>query len=165
MFRRFVTCAICALCMGVIAAQAQQGPSPAPPAAARQRPFPPSPKIEGQPNETRPPEKADDKPEFAGQTRAPYRASVPVQAVTITDKLTRPWSVALLPDGRYLVTEKAGTLRMVGKDGVVSDPIAGVPTVLANGQGGLLDVALDLKFRSNKRIFFVGSSGLSVGES
>ena len=172
MIRRLTTTAICAFCISVTGAEAQQVPSPAAPAAAPQRPFPPSPKIEGQSNETRPPEKADDKPEFPGQTRAPYRASVPIQSVTITDKLTRPWSVALLPDGRYLVTEKAGTLRIVDKDGVLSDPFAGVPAVLAIGQGGLMDVALDPRFRSNKRIFFVftqardaGTSGLAVARA
>lgn len=173
MIRRLTTTAICALCIGITAAQAQQSASPATtPAVAPTRTFPPSPKIEGQPNETRPPEKADDKPEFPGQTRAPYRASVPVQAVTVTDKLTRPWSVALLPDGRYLVTEKAGALRIVDKDGILSDPLAGVPAVLATGQGGLLDVVLDPRFRSNKRIFFTftqaraeGTSGLAVARA
>lgn len=155
MIRRLTTTAICALCIGVTTVDAQQAPKPSAPAAASGSTFPSSPKIEGQPNETRPPEKADDKPEFSGQTRAPYRASVPVQAVTITDKLTRPWSVAVLPDSRYLVTEKAGAIRIVGKDGTLSEPFAGVPEVLATGQGGLLDVALDPKFSSNKRIFFV----------
>jgi len=152
--------AICAFCICVTAAQAQQ------------RTFPPSPKIEGQSNESRPPEKADDKPEFPGQWRAPYRASVPVQSVIITDKLTRPWSVAVLPDGRYLVTEKAGTLRIVNKDGALSDPFAGVPAVLATGQGGLLDVVLDRSFQSNKRIFFTftqargeGTSGIAVARA
>jgi len=171
MIRLLATTAICVLCIGV-AAEAQQPASPPAPAAASARTFPPSPKVEGQPNESRPPEKADDKPEFPGQTRAPYRASVPVQSVTITDKLTRPWSVALLPDGRYLVTEKAGTLRIVDKDGALSDPFAGVPAVLATGQGGLLDVALDPQFQSNKRIFFVftqaraeGTSGLAVARA
>lgn len=172
MIRQLTTAAICALCISVIAAEAQQAPSPAAPPAAPQRIFPPSPKIEGQPNESRPPEKADDKPEFPGQTRAPYRASVPIQSVTITDKLTRPWAVALLPDGRYLVTEKSGALRIVDKNGVLSDPFAGVPAVLATGQGGLLDVVLDPKFASNKRIFFTftqaraeGTSGVAIARA
>jgi aldose sugar dehydrogenase len=95
-----------------------------------------------------------------------------VRHITITDKLTRPWSVALLPDGRYLVSEKAGTLRLVAKDGALSEPIAGVPAVLALGQGGLLDVVLDAKFSSNKRIFFVftqargdNTSGLAIARA
>ncbi|HWK51929.1 MAG TPA: PQQ-dependent sugar dehydrogenase, partial [Steroidobacter sp.] len=90
----------------------------------------------------------------------------------ITDKLTRPWSVAVLPDSRFLVTEKAGAIRIVGKDGTVSEPFAGVPEVLATGQGGLLDVALDPQFASNQRIFFVftqaraeRTSGLAVARA
>lgn len=165
MIRRLTTTAICALCIAIAIAIAAEAQQPA-------RIFAPSPKVEGQPNESRPAEKPDDKPEFPGQTRAPYRASVPVQSVTITDKLTRPWSVALLPDGRYLVTQKAGTLRIVDKAGVLSDPFAGVPAVVATGQGGLLDVALDPGFQSNKRIFFVftqaraeGTSGLAVARA
>jgi aldose sugar dehydrogenase len=172
MIRLLSTTAICALGIGAAFGQAQQAATPAAPAPAPSRSFPPSPKIEGQPNETRSPEKANDKPEFPGQTRAPYRASVPVQLVTVTDKLTRPWSVALLPDGRYLVTEKAGTLRVVNKDGALSDPFAGVPSVVANGQGGLLDVVLDPGFASNKRIFFTftqaraeGTSGIAIARA
>lgn len=167
MIRRFATTALCALCFG-INAEAQQPPA----ASAPARPFTQSPKAEGQLNETRPPEKADDKPEFPGQTRAPYRASVPIQAVTITDKLTHPWSVALLPDGRYLVTEKAGTLRIVDKAGILSAPFAGIPAVQAKGQGGLLDVALDAEFPATKRIFFTftqardkNTSGVAVARA
>jgi glucose/arabinose dehydrogenase len=171
MIRLLTTTVVCTLCIGA-AAPAQQPAGPAAPAPGTARYFPPSPKVEGQPNEARPPEKTDDKPEFPGQTRAPYRASVPVKAVTITDKLTRPWAVAMLPDGRYLVTEKAGALRIVGKDGALSEPFAGVPTVLALGQGGLLDVALDAAFASNRRIFLTftqaraeGTSGIAVARA
>jgi glucose/arabinose dehydrogenase len=172
MIRLFTTTAICTLCIGVSAAQAQQPATPAAPFPPPSRSFPPAPKIDGQPNDTRPPEKADDKPEFPGQTRAPYHASVPVQLVTVTDKLTRPWAVAVLPDGRYLVTEKAGTLRIVGKDGALSDPFAGVPAVVPNGQGGLLDIVLDPAFASNKHVFFTftqardeGTSGIAIARA
>jgi glucose/arabinose dehydrogenase len=71
--------------------------------------------------------------------------------VTITDKLERPWAVAVLPDGRYLITEKAGALRIVGRTGALSAPFSVVP--LFGGKGELLEVALDPKFRSNRRIF------------
>lgn len=152
MIRYLATAAVCILGVGVSAAIAQQA-APAP--AAVSRAFPVSPKVEGKPNDSRTPEKVDDKPAFPGQTRAPYHASTPVQAIVITDKLARPWSVAMLPDGKYLVTEKAGALRVVGKDGAISAPISGVPSVLPTGQGGLLDVALDANFAANKRIFFV----------
>lgn len=167
MIRTLTMTAICALSIGASAAQAQQAASPTTPAQVPGSPryFPQSLKVDGQPNELRPPEKADDKPEFPGQTRAPYRASVPVQMVTVTDKLTRPWSVALLPDGRYLVTEKAGKLRIVDKSGTLSDPFTGVPAVQAVGQGGLLDVVLDPGFASNKRIFFTYTQARSATTS
>src|SRR5687768_8647132 len=69
-----------------------------------------------------------------------------VRAETFATGLENPWALEFLPDGRMLVTEKAGRLRIVGKDGKVSEPLGGVPTVASAGQGGLLDVALDPKF-------------------
>ncbi|MEM9590034.1 MAG: PQQ-dependent sugar dehydrogenase [Pseudomonadota bacterium] len=77
----------------------------------------------------------------------------PIRVETVTDELKRPWGMAFLPDGRMLVTERGGTLRLVSADGVVSDPIAGVPEVAARGQGGLLDVALDPGFLTNNLIY------------
>lgn len=64
-----------------------------------------------------------------------------------------PWSVALLPDGGFLVTERPGRLRRVSPDGTVSAPLAGVPRVFAEGQGGLLDVVLAPDFATSKRIY------------
>ncbi|HEX2151515.1 MAG TPA: PQQ-dependent sugar dehydrogenase, partial [Stellaceae bacterium] len=55
--------------------------------------------------------------------------------------LAHPWGMAFLPDGRLLVTERPGRLRILGPDGSLSEPLAGVPQVFAQGQGGLLDVA------------------------
>ena len=108
----------------------------------------------GQPIETRPPEKADDKPAFPGQTRAPFQPAVAYQTVTLIDQLNKPWSLAFLPDGGILITEKPGTMRILDKDRKLSQPLAGVPPVLARGQVGLLDVALDPKFAGNHRLFF-----------
>lgn len=71
----------------------------------------------------------------------------------ITTALNSPWSMAFLPDGSALVTEKAGTLRIVSTAGSVSAAISGVPAVDARGQGGLLDVALDPAFATNQRIY------------
>src|SRR5207237_755394 len=65
-----------------------------------------------------------------------------------------PWSLAFLPDGRMLVTERPGRLRIVGKDGKLWRPLAGVPKVFARDQGGLLDVALDRDYPSNQTIYF-----------
>ena len=87
------------------------------------------------------------KPAFAGQTRAPeQKLGVTFQTSAVAQGLKFPWAIALLPDGRMLVTEKAGALRLVGKDGAVSEPLAGTPVVLNRGQGGLLDVVLDPAF-------------------
>ena len=62
---------------------------------------------------------------------------------TIASGLEHPWSVALLPDGSFLVTERPGRLRRIDANGSISPPIAGVPKVFAEGQAGLLDVVLD----------------------
>jgi aldose sugar dehydrogenase len=77
----------------------------------------------------------------------------PIKVEVVADGLDQPWGMAFLPDGRLLVTEKPGTLRIVAKDGTVSDPLKGVPEVIANGQGGLLDVALDPKFDANGLVY------------
>jgi glucose/arabinose dehydrogenase len=67
--------------------------------------------------------------------------------------LEYPWGLAFLPDGRMLVTERPGKLRIVGKDGALSEPLKGVPKVFAEEQGGLLDVALDPKFAENGLVY------------
>ncbi len=72
---------------------------------------------------------------------------------TFATGLERPWGAALLPDGRLLVTERPGRLRVVGRDGAVSRPLGGVPQVEAASQGGLLDVALGPDFETSREIF------------
>lgn len=72
---------------------------------------------------------------------------------TVASGLSHPWSLAFLPDGRMLVTERSGRLRIVSPDGKLSNPIAGVPKVVASGQGGLLDVALDPAFGQNRLVY------------
>jgi len=74
--------------------------------------------------------------------------------VTVAEGLENPWGMAFLPDGRMLVTERAGRMRIVGKDGKLSRPVAGLPKVAAVGQGGLLDVALDPEFADNGLVYF-----------
>ncbi len=81
---------------------------------------------------------------------------VEVKVETIATGLEHPWAVAVLPDGAYLVTERPGRMRVV-RDGKVSVPLSGVPEVYAHGQGGLLDVALDPKFPSNRTLYFTAS--------
>ena len=76
-----------------------------------------------------------------------------IHVVTVASGLEHPWGLAFLPDGRMLVTEKPGRLRLVSIDGTVSEPLAGLPEVDARGQGGLLDVAVDPDFESNRLIY------------
>ena len=76
-----------------------------------------------------------------------------LQVRPIASGLDHPWAVAVLPGGDFLVTERPGRLRRIAADGTVSAPIAGVPTVFAQGQGGLLDVVPDPQYASNKRIW------------
>jgi len=76
-----------------------------------------------------------------------------VAVTTFASGLEHPWSLAFLPDGRMLVTERPGRLRLVAQDGALSEPLAGVPAVHAEGQGGLLDVVLDPRFAENSTIY------------
>ena len=113
--------------------------------------------VEGQPVETRPPEKTDNKPAFPEQTRAPYHATAPFKVTTLIDHLHAPWSLAFLPDGKILVTERLpGTIRILDTKGALSEPLAGVSIVASAAAQdiGLLDVVLDPGFTSNHRIFF-----------
>ena len=73
---------------------------------------------------------------------------------TVVGGLVHPWSLAFLPDGRMLVTERPGRMRIVTRDGTLSPPLTGVPRVFASGQGGLLDVILDRNFADNRTIYF-----------
>jgi len=73
---------------------------------------------------------------------------------TVARGLNHPWGLAFLPDGRMLVTERPGRLRIMTRDGKVSPAVTGVPQVRASGQGGLHDVVLDRDFASNNTIYF-----------
>ncbi len=114
-------------------------------------------RVEGQPIERRPPEKSDDKPAFPEQTRAPYHASAPFRVTTLIDNLPAPWSLAFLPDGKILLTERLpGSIRILDAKGVLSEPVAGVANLASPGAKdiGLLDVVLDPHFATNHQIFF-----------
>src|SRR4029453_350858 len=76
-----------------------------------------------------------------------------IKVETVTDGLDHPWGMAFLPDGRMLVTERPGRVRIVTKDGSKSEPLKGVPAVFAQGQGGLLDVALDPHFANTGLVY------------
>ena len=95
-------------------------------------------------------------PAFAQEApRSPTPKDVPLPArvTTFAQGLQHPWGLAFLPDGRMLVTERPGRLRLVSRDGQLSEPLAGVPAVLARGQGGLLDVAVSPSFEQDRLVY------------
>lgn len=95
-------------------------------------------------------------PAFAGQTDAPLQTlGVSFDVATVLDGLRNPWSLAFLPNGKMLVTERVGFLRLVNADGRITPaPVAGLPAVDNRGQGGLLDVVLDPSFAANGLIYW-----------
>lgn len=111
------------------------------------------------PAETRSGNKANYKPAFENQTRAPALTTdtqYEVKEVIPAGRIATPFAVEFLPGGKFLITERlAGQFRIADKDGKVSPPIkTGVPAVMSRGQGGLLDVALDPDFASNQMIYW-----------
>jgi glucose/arabinose dehydrogenase len=129
--------------------------------------------VEGKPVDTRAETRSDDKPAFPGQTRAPYHKTVPVKVTTLASDLDNPFALGQLPDGRFLVTEKPGRIRLLNKDGSSDKTISeGLPPILSRGQVGLLDIAVDPKFAANHRIFFTymhrvdaDNSAMAVGSA
>lgn len=92
---------------------------------------------------------------IARAAEAVYPSSAGNLAVqTVATSLVHPWSLAFLPDGRILVTERPGRMRLVTQNGQLSPPLANVPKVFAASQGGLLDVILDRGFAQNRTIYF-----------
>jgi glucose/arabinose dehydrogenase len=88
-----------------------------------------------------------------------------IRIQTITASLDHPWGLAFLPDNRFLVTERSGRLRIVTADGVLSDPISGLPDIRDEGQGGLLDIALGSDFSESGLVFFTYSEPGPDGSS
>jgi len=76
---------------------------------------------------------------------------------TITTTLYHPWGLAFLPDNRFLVTERSGLLRIVSANGTLSNPISGLPKIIAEGQGGLLDIVVSPDFSESGLIYFTYS--------
>jgi len=162
---RTVLAATVALALGSTLFLAAQQPAPGAPAAgAPPAGAPPGGRRGGGPPgggpeiglNTRPENAPDQKPAFAGQHRVPeQKLNVAFDVVTVTEGLVNPWGMTWLPDGRMLVTEKPGRLRIISADGkTMSEPVAGLPMVDARGQGGLLDVALDPAYQKNQLIYW-----------
>ena len=103
-------------------------------------------------------------PAFAGQTRVPgVKTTIPYQVEVINSDLQKPWGIINLPDGRFLITSKTGYLNIVSADGKTISKVEGLPKVDDKGQGGLLDVALDPDFATNRMIFWTFSEPVSGG--
>lgn len=94
-----------------------------------------------------------------------YAQAQTLRTETVAAGLQNPWSLAFLPDGRYLVTERPGRLRVITADGKLAAPVAGLPQIAAGGQGGLLDVVLDGDFARNRRLYFCFSEPAPVGNA
>ena len=106
------------------------------------------------------------RPAFAGQTRScAVDAKVAFKVTVLARGLDHPWAVEPLPDGRLLVTERPGRMRVVTADGVVGEPIAGLPPVDARGQGGLLDAALSPTFATDRVVYWSYSEPRSGGNA
>jgi glucose/arabinose dehydrogenase len=110
-------------------------------------------------------------PAFAGQTRiSGIQTTTAINYSVLTSSLNAPWGIATLPDGRFLITEKAGNMRIVTLSGTVSSSITGFPAVNNSGQGGLLDVAVDPNFSSNRMVYYTyvqavnGGTAIAVGK-
>jgi glucose/arabinose dehydrogenase len=162
MKRHLLIAGFLVLMPGIVAAQ---DAPPAPPQGGS-RDFPLPRMVEGEGFETRPPEKADDRPLFPLQTRAPYHKVASYKVTTITDKLRLPWSLAFLPDGKMLVTEKyPGQMRIVSSDGTLSEPLSGLAMLAPAKKLGLLDVVLAPDFAKSKHVYFSFFENLGEGYS
>jgi glucose/arabinose dehydrogenase len=86
-----------------------------------------------------------------------------LRAEALASGLQNPWAVAFLPQGRFLVTERPGRMRVIEADGKLGAPLPGLPAIDAGGQGGLLDVIADADFAVNRRIYFCFSEPAAAG--
>lgn len=141
----------------------------APGGGSREQSRPQAGLTSGSPVETGPRSVPEFQPAFPGQTRASaVKTRTALQVTEIASGFDKPWAIAFLPDGRMLVTEKPGQLRIVTAGGRTSDPVSGLPVVDARRQGGLLDVELAPDFRGSNQIYWTyyeprqGGNGLAV---
>ena len=140
-----------------------EAPQPQPEPPAREVPAP------RPPVETRPPNATDQQPAFEGQTRAPsVDTERELRVETVASGLEHPWALAQMPNGRWLVTERPGRLRVILPGGRISEPVQGLPDILSGRQAGLLDVALSPTFATDRLVYMSfteardGGNGTSV---
>lgn len=118
---------------------------------------------EGAPVETKVPN-TKYKPAFAGQTRIQgVKTKTAFEGKIIATELKKPWGIAPLPDGRLLITEKKGTLRIADNSGKLSNEITGIPQVNDSGQGGLLGITIDPDFTKNRMVYWTFSNKTKEG--
>src|SRR5699024_173141 len=115
------------------------------------------------PVETKDPN-TDYEPASEGQTRASgVETTTDYQVSILSEDLEKPWGITNLPDGRFLITEKGGVMRIASQDGTLSDAITGLPEVDDEGQGGLLGLTLDPDFEENRMVFWTFSQNVGDG--
>jgi glucose/arabinose dehydrogenase len=106
----------------------------------------------------------DYKPLFAAQTRASgTKTNMKYNIEVLSENLNSPWGIALLQDGRLIITEKAGNIRLVSKEGVIGEKIGGFPKVDFKTQGGLLDVAPSPDFETSRMLYFTLAESTAKG--
>lgn len=104
------------------------------------------------------------KPAYAGQTRiAGVRTAADYEGKVIATTLVKPWGITPMPDGRLLITQKAGSMLIASANGTITAPVTGIPAVTAGGQGGLLDVITDPDFTTNRMVYWTFSEATPEG--
>jgi aldose sugar dehydrogenase len=104
------------------------------------------------------------KPAFEGQTRVgAVKTTTPYEVALLDSTLTRPWGITALPDGRFIVTEKGGTMRIASATGTMGSPLKGIPKVNSERQGGLLGICIDPAFDQNRMVYWAFSEPLAQG--
>lgn len=103
-------------------------------------------------------------PAFEGQTRIyGIRTFTPLKIDVLNSSLSAPWGMTILPDGRFLITQKAGTMVILSSSGALEHTVTGLPAVNSGGQGGLLDVTLDPNFSTNRMVYWTFSQNTGGG--
>ncbi len=103
-------------------------------------------------------------PAFAGQTRiGGIQTKTPYKMEVLDKTLNKPWGITALPDGRFLITEKKGVMRIASATGTVGESITGIPEVNSAGQGGLLGLCIDPAFDQNRMVYWVFSEEMPDG--
>lgn len=104
------------------------------------------------------------KPAFEGQTRvAGVKTTTPYDFSILDSTLNKPWGITALPDSRFIITEKGGTMRIASATGSMGNPLTGIPKVNSAGQGGLLGICIDPSFNENRMVYWAFSEPLAQG--